>query len=146
MMDSTHALSISRQAQLAGLSRGSVYSVPTSVSAADLALMRRLDAWHVEHPFMGARMLRDQLNRKGGTVGRTHVGTRMARRGHGGALPAAWHQHEAPRARNRSLPAARAHHQPGEPGVGTGYDRHPDGPRVRLPRGRCGLGQPQGTG
>ena len=40
MMDSTHALSISRQAQLAGLSRGSVYDVPTSVSAADLALTR----------------------------------------------------------------------------------------------------------
>ena len=30
---------------------------------------------------MGARMLRDQLNREGFTVGRTHVGTRMARRG-----------------------------------------------------------------
>ena len=81
MMDSAHALSISRQAQLAGLSRGSVYSVPTSVSAADLALMRRLDAWHVEHPFMGARMLRDQLNREGFTVGRKHVGTLMARMG-----------------------------------------------------------------
>jgi hypothetical protein len=47
---------------------------------------------------MGARMLRDQLNREGFTVGRTHVGTRMARRGHGGALPEAWHQQEAPRA------------------------------------------------
>ena len=81
MMDSAHALSISRQAQLAGLSRGSVYDVPTSVSAADLALMRRLDALHLEPPFMGARMLRDQLNREGFTVGRTHVGTRMARRG-----------------------------------------------------------------
>jgi putative transposase len=46
MMNSTHALSISRQAQLAGLSRGSVYDVPMSVSAADLALIRRLDALH----------------------------------------------------------------------------------------------------
>ena len=81
MMDSTHALSISRQAQLAGISRGSVYYVPKSVSAADLVLMRRLDALHLEHPFMGARMLRDQLNREGFTVGRKHVGTLMARMG-----------------------------------------------------------------
>ncbi len=81
MMDSTHALPISRQAQLTGISRGSVYYVPKSVGAADLVLMRRLDALHLEHPFMGARMLRDQLNREGFTVGRKHVGTLMARMG-----------------------------------------------------------------
>ena len=55
MMDSTHVLPISRQAQLAGSSRGSVYYVPPSVGAADLVLMRRLDAVHVEHPFTWAR-------------------------------------------------------------------------------------------
>ena len=81
MMDSTHALSISRQAQLAGISRGSVYYVPKSVGAVDLGLMRRLDALPLEHPFMGARMLRDQLTREGYTVGRKHVGTLMARMG-----------------------------------------------------------------
>ncbi len=81
MMDATHALPISRQAQLAGISRGSVYYVPKSVSATDLLLMRRLDALHLEHPFMGARMLRDQLNREGFDVGRKHVGTLMKRMG-----------------------------------------------------------------
>jgi putative transposase len=81
MMDATHALPISRQAQLAGISRGSVYYVPKSVGAADLALMRRLDEIHLEHPFMGARMLRDQLNREGFDVGRKHVGTLMKRMG-----------------------------------------------------------------
>ncbi len=81
MMDSTHALSISRQAQLVGISRGSVYYVPKSVGGTDLALMRRLDALHLEHPFMGARMLRDQLNREGFPVGRKHVGTLMVRMG-----------------------------------------------------------------
>ena len=95
MMDATHALSISRQAQLAGISRGSVYDVPKSVGAADLGLMRRLDALHLEHPFMGARMLRDQLNREGYTVGRKHVGPLIAH-GYGGALPEAPHQQEAP--------------------------------------------------
>ena len=81
MMDSTHALSISRQAQLVGISRGSVYSVPTPVSAEDLVLMRHMDVLHLEHPFMGTRMLRDQLNREGFTVGRKHVRSLMARMG-----------------------------------------------------------------
>lgn len=35
------------------------------MSDVDLALMRRLDELHLEHPFMGARMQRDQLWRKG---------------------------------------------------------------------------------
>lgn len=71
----------SRQAQLARISRSNVYYVPKPVGAADLVLLRRLDALHVEHPFMGARMLRAQLNREGFTVGRTQVGTLLARRG-----------------------------------------------------------------
>ena len=43
MIDRTHALALTRQAELAGISRGSVYYLPTPVSAADLALMRRID-------------------------------------------------------------------------------------------------------
>jgi len=81
MMDSSHVLSISRQAQLVGISRGSVYYVPTPVSAADLVLMRHMDALHLEHPFMGTRMLRYQLNRQGFPVGRKHVRSLMARMG-----------------------------------------------------------------
>ena len=81
MMDATHALPISRQAQLAGISRGRVYDGPTSVGAADLVLMRRLDEFHLEYPFMGARRRRDQLNREGVDGGRTHVGTLMTRMG-----------------------------------------------------------------
>ena len=81
MIDVHHALPISRQAQLAGISRGSVYYLPKPVSAADLALMRRMDELHLEHPFCGSRMLRDQLNRQGYDVGRKHVGTLMKRMG-----------------------------------------------------------------
>jgi len=81
MIDRTHALPIKRQAQLAGISRGSVYYRPKSVSAADLTLMRRIDELHLEHPFMGARMLRDQLNRAGSDVGRKRIGTLMKRMG-----------------------------------------------------------------
>jgi len=81
MIDRDHALSISRQAQLVGISRGSVYYHPKPVNTVDLELMRHIDELHLEHPFMGARMLRDQLNREGFDVGRKHVGTLMKRMG-----------------------------------------------------------------
>ncbi len=81
MIDRNHELSVTRQAQLLGMSRGSVYYLPRPTSAADLALMRRIDELHLEHPFMGARMLRDQLHRQGLLVGRRHVTTLMRRMG-----------------------------------------------------------------
>ena len=76
-----HELSITRQAKLLGISRGTVYYLPRPVSPADLALMRKIDELHLEHPFMGARMLRDQLLRQGIRVGRRHVRTLMLRMG-----------------------------------------------------------------
>lgn len=81
MIDREHEVSIKRQAELVGISRGTVYYQPRPVSAVDLALMHRIDELHLEHPFMGARMLRDQLNRSGVAVGRKHVGSLMARMG-----------------------------------------------------------------
>jgi putative transposase len=81
MIDRSHDLSISRQAELLGMSRGMVYYLPRPVSDADLALMRRIDELHLEHPFMGARMLRRQLVRAGVRVGRRHVATLMCRMG-----------------------------------------------------------------
>ena len=81
MIDRDHALTVTRQANLLAMSRGSVYYLPRSISEADLALMRRLDELHLEHPFMGARMLRDQLHRVGVQVGRRHIGTLMQRMG-----------------------------------------------------------------
>jgi putative transposase len=58
-----------------------VYYLPKPVSPADLALMRRIDALHLEHPFAGARMLRDLLSQDGVRVGRKHVRTLMRRMG-----------------------------------------------------------------
>ncbi len=81
MIDRKHKVSVTRQAKLVGVSRGSVYYRPRPVSSGDLALMRRIDELHLEHPFMGARMLRDQLVRAGFSVGRKHVGALMARMG-----------------------------------------------------------------
>ena len=79
MIDRAHELSITRQAELLNISRGTVYYLPQPVSPANLALMRRLDELHLEHPFMGARMLRDQLARQGIHAGRRHITSAAAR-------------------------------------------------------------------
>ena len=81
MIDRAHALPVTRQAQLLGMSRGAVYYLARPLSAADLALMRRIDELHLEHPFMGARMLRRQLAREEVYMGRRHIATLMRRMG-----------------------------------------------------------------
>jgi putative transposase len=81
MIDRTHTLSVTRQAHLLGMSRGSVYYLPRPTSQGELALMRRIDELHLEHPFMGARMLRRVLAREGVHVGRRHIATLMVRMG-----------------------------------------------------------------
>ena len=81
MIDRNHALPITRQATLVGISRGNVYYLPRGASQADQSLMKRIDAIHLAHPFAGSRMLRDMLNREGFEVGRRHVATLMQRMG-----------------------------------------------------------------
>jgi putative transposase len=79
VIDRNHELPIVRQAELVGISRGSIYYLPQPVSASDLALMRRIDELHLDHPWAGARTLRDWLQREGFAVGRKHVATLMRR-------------------------------------------------------------------
>ena len=81
MIDRSHTLSLARQAEELGISRSSLYYDPQPVSAADLAIMRRIDELHLEFPFAGSRMLRDLLVAEGFTVGRLHVATLMKRMG-----------------------------------------------------------------
>ena len=77
MIDRDHGLGVSRQAKALGISRGSVYYLPRPTSDADLALMRRIDELHLEHPFAGSRMLMGLLKAEGHEVGRLHVSTLM---------------------------------------------------------------------
>jgi putative transposase len=81
MIDRTHALPITRQAAALGISRSGLYYTPASPSDADLTLMRRLDALHVEMPWWGARGLRRMLAPDFPGVGRRHIGTLMRRMG-----------------------------------------------------------------
>ena len=81
MIEREHHLPVKRQAELVGISRGSVYYQAEPMSEAELALMRRIDELHLEHPFAGSRMLRDFLCLQGMEVGRRHVGTLMRRMG-----------------------------------------------------------------
>jgi putative transposase len=81
MIDRGHALPVTRQAQVLQISRGTVYYQPRPVSAADLAIMRQVDALHLDYPFAGSRMLRDLLGRTGVSVGRRHVASLMKRMG-----------------------------------------------------------------
>jgi putative transposase len=81
MIDREHDLSITRQAEVLKISRGSVYYLPRPVSVADLAIMQRLDRLHLEYPFAGSRMLRGLLALQGCKIGRRHVKTLMRRMG-----------------------------------------------------------------
>jgi len=81
MIDRSHELPVSRQAKVLNISRGSVYYEPRPVSAADLAIMRRIDELHLDYPFAGSRMLRDMLGREGVHGGRQRIATMMRRMG-----------------------------------------------------------------
>ena len=81
MIDRDHELSVSKQAEIVGIARSTVYYLPRPVLAADLALMHQIDKLHLGFPFAGARMLRRLLAANGSKVGRRHVKTLMARMG-----------------------------------------------------------------
>ncbi len=81
MTDRSHKLSLSRQADLLEISRGSLYYEPRPTSDADLRLMRRIDELHMEYPFAGSRMMKGLLRQEGFTAGRMHVATCMKNMG-----------------------------------------------------------------
>ena len=77
MTDRDHRLSLSRQAELLGISRGSLYYEPRPPCTEDLKLMRRIDVLHMEYPFAGSRMMKGLLRQEGFPAGRLHVATLM---------------------------------------------------------------------
>ena len=145
MIDREHDLPITRQAEFLKISRGSVYYLPRPVSAADLAVMRRLDR---AAPGVSLRRFA-YVARPAGFAG---VQDRPpscedadAADGDRGALsPSAHHQARA-RPQDLSVSAARDGDHAAEPGLGDGHHVHPDGAWLRLSRCRAGLGDPPGS-
>ena len=146
MIDRGHRLPLSRQAEMLGISRGSLYYDPCPVSAADLAIMRRIDELHLDYPFAGSRMLRDLLRGEGIAIGRERVTTMMRRMG----IEAIYRRPHTSKPADghkvfpyllRGMTIERA-----EPGVGDGYHVYSDGSRLCLSHGGGGLVQPAGAG
>jgi putative transposase len=66
-------VSVRRQCELLGVSRSSLYYEPVEPDAEELALMRRLDELHLEHPSFGSRMMTRTLKAEGTQVNRKRV-------------------------------------------------------------------------
>ena len=81
MIDRSHGLPLRRQAAVLRLSRSTLYYEPRPVPAADLAVMRRIDELHLDHPFAGSRMMRDLLRGESVAIGRERVVSMMRRMG-----------------------------------------------------------------
>jgi putative transposase len=65
--------SVRRQCELLGVSRSSVYYVPTEPDAEELELMRRIDEIHLGFPFYGSRSIARELRKTGERVNRKRV-------------------------------------------------------------------------
>lgn len=69
-------ISITRQAELLGISRASLYYKPI-VDPADFELMRRIDEIYTKMPFLGSRRIKPILNTMGYPIGRKRVRSLM---------------------------------------------------------------------
>ncbi len=66
-------LSMRRQCELFQVCRSSLHYQPEEPDAEELALMRRMDEIHLEHPFFGSRVLTQTLRAEGLVVNRKRV-------------------------------------------------------------------------
>lgn len=57
-------LSISRQTQLFGISRSSVYYKPVPIKTETLTLLNQIDELYTKHPFLGSRTIKSMINRE----------------------------------------------------------------------------------
>lgn len=73
MIDPKSELSVRRQCNLLGVSRSGLYYEPEPTSVDELALMRRIDELHLEHPFYGSRNIAHALSAEGVAINRKCV-------------------------------------------------------------------------
>lgn len=73
MITAGEKLPITRQCALLGIARSTAYYQPQPVSDADTDLMGRIDAIHLEYPFLGSRRICDALADDGIIINRKHA-------------------------------------------------------------------------
>ena len=139
-------LSTRRQCELLAVTRSSMYYEPVAPDAEELAVMRRIDALHLKHPFFGSRMITQTFRAEGALINRKRVQRLMRLMGLESTAPKPDDKHA--RARTPGLPvsATGPDDLANEPGLGGGYYLHPDGARLRLPGGDPRLVLPPGPG
>ena len=91
-------LSLARQCALLGISRSSLYYLPTEAGAEDMELMALIDQQYLKTPFYGSRRMTAWLSNHGHQVNRKRVRRADAADRPGGHLPASQHQQAKPRA------------------------------------------------
>ena len=91
-------LSLVRQCALLGISRSSLYYLPTEAGAEDLELMALIDQQYLKTPFYGSRRMTAWLRNHGHQVNPQAGPPADAADRPGGHLPASQHQQAKPRA------------------------------------------------
>ena len=81
MIKGKQRIAVSRQCQRLAVPRSSVSTRAQGVSAADLALMRQIDALYLQWPFYGRRRLCEELRQRGDPVNRKRVRRLMRQMG-----------------------------------------------------------------
>lgn len=82
LIDIHHSkISVSRQSELLGIARSTVYYVPRLPSAEDINLMNEIDVIYTECPFYGKRRIHMALNRLGYYIGIPHTRALMRQMG-----------------------------------------------------------------
>ena len=74
-IQSDNSLPITRKCNLLDISRSTLYYKPVEqeVDLEELEIKKLMDKLHLDHPYMGSRSLRDQLQRKGYIINRKRV-------------------------------------------------------------------------
>ena len=146
MIDRSHDLSLTRQAQLMRISRGSVYYRRKPADSSQVQLMHRLDALHMAHRLCGlshAQGLATTARALRGAQAYTYLDAAYT---HSGAVPQTPHQCSPSAAQDLPLSAQTQNRSPRQSGLGYGdhLRAHAQGLDVLVCRGR--LVQPQGAG
>jgi putative transposase len=139
-------LPVRRQCTLLNLARPGVYRPKPVPAADDLALMRRIDALHLELPCL--RLAADDVRtQQGRPWGQPEAGAAAdARDGDRSFGSAPRHEQSRAWTQDISLPAAGPCDHRAEPRVGFRHHLYPDGARLSVSRGDHRLGQPGGSG